>query len=79
MKNTFIPLKSTHWNEGSEPHVRLPNLGIWQQEEEFLENQTLKASRISLQDFDRTGGNRDSARGGYTHNSVCIRTQGKEQ
>ena len=37
-----MPQKSTHWSEGSEPHVRLPNLGVWQQEGEFPENQTLK-------------------------------------
>ena len=43
---TLIPQKSTHWSEGSEPHVRLPNLGVRQLEEEFLENQTLKASGI---------------------------------
>ena len=76
---TLIPQKSTHWSEGSEPHVRLPNLGVWQQGEEFLENQTLKASGIWLQDFDRTGGNRDSTLGGHTQSSVCLRTQGKEQ
>ena len=74
-----MPQKSTHWSEGSEPHVRLPNLGVWQWEEEFLENQTLKSSRIWLQDFDRTGGNRDSTLGGDTQSSVHIRTRGKEQ
>ena len=74
-----IPQKSTHWSEGSEPQVRLPKLGARQQEEEFLKNQTLKASRIWLQDFDRTGGKRDSILGGHTQSSVCIRTQGKEQ
>ena len=47
--------------------------------EEFLENQTLKASGIWLQDFSRTGGNRDSTLGGHTQSSVRIRTQGKEQ
>ena len=46
-------------------------------EEEFPENQTLKASGIWLQDFDRTGGNRDSTLGGHTQSSVCIRTQGE--
>ena len=76
---TLIPQKSTHWSEGSEPHVRLPNLGVWQWEEEFLEKQTSKASGIWLQDFDRTGGNRDSTLGGHTQSSVCIRTQGKKQ
>ena len=76
---TIIPQKSTHWSEGSEPHVRLPNLGIWQWEEEFPENQTLKPSRIWLQDIDRTGGNRDSTLGGHTQSSVHIRNKGKEQ
>ena len=47
--------------------------------EEFLENQTLKASGIWLQDFDRTGGNRDSTLGGHTQSSVRTGTQGKEQ
>ena len=42
----LIPQKSTHWSEGSEPHVRLPNLGVQQREEEFPEDQTLKASGI---------------------------------
>ena len=76
---TLIPQKSTHWREGSEPHVRLPNLEVRQWEEEFLEDQTLKGSGIWLQDFDRTGGNRDSTLGGHTQSSVLIRTQGKEQ
>ena len=58
---------------------RLPNLGVWQWEEEYLENQTLKASGISLQDFDRTGGNRDSTLGRHTQSSVLIGTQWKEQ
>ena len=74
-----MPQKSTHWSIGSEPHVRLPNLWVQQQEEEFLENQTLKASGIWSQDFNRTGGNRDSTLGGHTQSTVCIRTQGKEQ
>ena len=67
---TLIPQKSTHWSEGSEPHVRLPNLGVRQQEEEFLENQTLKPSRNWWQDFDRTVGNRDPTLGD-THKAVC--------
>uniref|UniRef100_A0A8C0D361 Spermatogenesis associated 1 n=1 Tax=Balaenoptera musculus TaxID=9771 RepID=A0A8C0D361_BALMU len=48
-------------------------------EKEFLENQTLKARGISLQDFDRTGGNRNCILGGHTQSGVHIRTQGKEQ
>ena len=76
---TLIPQKSTHWNEGSEPNFRLPNLGVQQWEVEFIENQTLKPSGNWLQDFDRAEGNRDPTLGGHTQNSVCIRTQGKEQ
>ena len=41
---TLIPQNSTQWSEGSEPNIRLPNLGVWQQEEEFSDNQTVKAS-----------------------------------
>ena len=55
------------------------NLGIRQHEEEFLEDQILRASGIWLQDFDRTGTNRDSTLGGHTQSSVRIRTQGTEQ
>ena len=58
---------------------QLPNLGVPQWEQEFLENQTLKPSGNWLQDFDRTGGNRDSTLGGHTRSSVHIGTQGKEQ
>ena len=53
--------------------------GVQQQEEEYLENQTLKASGIWLQDFNRTGGNRDSTLGGHTQSSMHIGNQGKEQ
>ena len=58
---------------------QVPNLGVWKREEEFLENQTLKASGIWLQDFNRTGGNRDSTLGGHTQSSVRTGTQRKEQ
>ena len=74
---TIIPQKSTLWSEGSEPHVRLPNLGVQQQEEEFPENETLKASGIWLQDFDKPGGHRDSTLGGHTQSSVRNRTKGE--
>ena len=67
---TLILQKSNHWSEDSKPHVRLPNLGVWQWEEEFLENQTLKTSGNWLQDFERTGGHRDSTLEG-THKLVC--------
>ena len=76
---TITPQKSTHWSEGSEPHVRLPNLGVQHWEEEFTENQTWKASGIWLQDFNRTGGNRDSTLGGCTQSSSASGPSGKEQ
>ena len=78
LENTYTT-EVPQWSEGSEPHVRLPNLGVRQCEEEYLEDQTLKASGIWLQDFDRTGGNRDSTLGGHTQSSVHTGTQGKEQ
>ena len=53
--------------------------GGQQWEEEFLKKQTLKASGIWLQDFDRTGVNKDSTLGGHTQSSVRIGTQGKKQ
>ena len=75
----IIPQKFTHWSEGFEPHIRLPNLGFWQWEEEFPEIQTLKPSRTWLQDFHRIGGNRDSTLGG-THKVVCASgPRGKKQ
>ena len=78
LENTYTtevhPLEWRFWA----PH-QVSNLGLRQREEEFPENQTLKSSRIWLQDFDRSRGNRDSTLGGHTQSSVCIRTQGKEQ
>ena len=50
-----------------------------QWEEEILENQTLKPSGIWLQDFGKTGGNRDSTLGVHTQSSVHIGTRRKEQ
>ena len=78
LENTYTtevhPLEWRFWapRQASEPGVR-------QREEEFLENQTLKASEIWLQDLDSTGGNGDSTLGGHTQSSVHIRTQGKER
>ena len=76
LENTYItevhPLEWRFW-------APRQNLGVWQWEEEFLDNQTLKSSGIWWQDFDRTGENRDSTLGGHTQSSVHIRTQGKEQ
>ena len=78
LANTYTtevhPLEWRFWAQcqASQPGVR-------QRDEEFLKNQTLKPSGKWLQDFDRTGGNRDSTLGGHKQSSVCIGTQGKEQ
>ena len=76
LENTYTtevhPLEWRFWAPS-----QVPNLGVWKQEEESLENQTLKASGIWLQDFNRTGENRDSTLGGHTQSNVHIRTQGE--
>ena len=78
LENTYTtevhPLEWRFWAtcQASQPGVR-------QREEEFIENQILKASGIWLEDFGRTGGNKDSTLGGHTQSSVHIGTQGKEQ
>ena len=66
------PLEWRFWvpHQASQPGVR-------KQEEEFPEDQTLKASGIWLQHFNRTGVNRDSTLGGHTQSKVHTRTQGK--
>ena len=76
LENTYTtevhPLEWRFWAPRQASH-----LGVRQREEEVLENQTLKASRIWLQDFDRTGRNRDSTLGGHTQSSVCTGTLGR--
>ena len=66
-----------HCYESSEPHVRLPSLGIWQRVWECPGNLTLKTSGNWLQDFQRTGENRDSSLGGHKHNILGTKTQEK--
>ena len=75
---TIIPKKFSHCFESSVPHVRLPSLGTQQRVWESPGNLTLKASRIWLQDFHRTGGNRDSSLGGHNKTMHTPRPRGKE-
>ena len=75
----IIPQKFSHRSESSEPHVRLPSLGVWQQEEELPETLALKASRVWLQEFHRTGGNRNSTRGRAHTRSHVHQDPGKKQ
>ena len=50
--------KFSRRSESSEPHIRIPSLGVWHQEEEPLEHLALKASRACSQEIYRTGGNK---------------------
>ena len=52
---------------------RFTSLGTW----ESSENLTLKVSGIWLQDFHRTGENRDFSLGGRQQNLACTKTQRK--
>ena len=78
LENTYTTeVHSLEWRFWARYQASKSRVQQW--EEEFLENQTLKVSGIWLQDFDRTGGNRDWTLGGHTQGNVCIGTQGKEQ
>ena len=46
----------SHRNEVSEPHVRLPSLGVWLQGEELPEHMALNSVRAWVQELHRTGG-----------------------
>ena len=50
----IIPKKFSHSCKGSRPHIRLPNLGIWQRDWKSPGKLTLKYSRIQCQNFHRT-------------------------
>ena len=78
LENTYTtevhPLKWRFWapRQASQPGGLATVGGIPRESD-------LKASGIWLQDFDRTGGNRDSTLRGHTRSRVCIGTQRKEQ
>ena len=61
------------WRLGT-PH-EASQLGIWQRVWESPGNLALRVSRICLQAFQRTGGNRDSSLGGYEQKLVHTKTQ----
>ena len=78
LENTYTtevhPLEWKFWAPRQASH-----LGVWQWQEESLENQTLQDGGIWLQSFDRTWGSGDSTLGGHTQSTVSIRTQGRER
>ena len=63
--------------ESSEPHVRLPSLGVRHQEEEPPEHLNLKASGVWLQELHRTWGERNSTVRRHTKHFMCTTTQRK--
>ena len=67
-----LPLEWRFWAQRQATQPEGPAVGGG-----IPKNQTLKASGIWLQDFDRIGGNRDSTLQGHTQSSVCIKTQGE--
>ena len=73
----IISQRFSHRSESSELHVRLPSLGVWNQEEESPDHLALKASKAWFQDFHRSGINRNSTLGGCTQGLMCTRNQGK--
>ena len=74
----IISQSFSHRSESSEPHVRLPNLGVWHRDEESLEHLVLKASGAWVQELNGTGGNRDSTLGGRTQGFTHTVTREKQ-
>ena len=73
----IILQKFSHESESSEPHVRLASLKVWHWEEEPPDHLVLKARGSWLQEYHRTGGNRDSTLGGWTQVPVHTGSQRK--
>ena len=46
LENNYVA-EVSHRNESSEPHIRIPSLSVWRQEEELPEHLVLKASGAS--------------------------------
>ena len=66
----IISQRFSHRTEHSEPHIRLPSLRVWRQEEEPQEHSALKANRSWLQELHRTRENRNATLGGHTESHV---------
>ena len=76
LTNWKLLQKLSRGNESSEPPVRLPGLE-WEGAPQ--ENLAWKASRVGLQEFHRTGRNRNSTLGGCTEGLMHTRAQLKKQ
>lgn len=73
---TVVPKKFSLCCEGSEPHVRLPSLGIQQRDWEPAGNLTLKGRGFDYRAFTELG-ETDSTLRTHKQNLACTRTQGK--
>ena len=67
----------TYRRESSEPHIKIPHVGIWLWEKEPLEHLVLKASGACAQELHGTGGNRDPILKMHTQTFMCPGSQGK--
>ena len=67
----------TYRSENSEPHIKLPCVGVWQWEKEPLEHLALKASGACVQELHRTGGKGDPILERCTQTFTCPGSQGK--
>ena len=74
-----MPQKFFPGSESSEPHIRLPSLGLWQWEKKPPEKLALKTSGVYLQELHRTRGKRNFTLGGHAQGPVSTRPQGKKQ
>ena len=64
-------------SESSEPHIKLPHVGIWHWEKEPPEHLALKASGACAQELHGTGENRDPILKRHTQTLMCTGSQGK--
>ena len=73
----IISQRLSHRHESSEPHIRLPSLGVWHQEEKPPEHLAVKDSGAWLQELYRAWGKINSTLEECTQGSMCTGVQGK--
>ena len=67
----------TYRSQSSEPHIKLPPVGIWHWEKEPPEHLALKASGVCAQELHKTGGNGDPILKRHTRTFTCTGCQGR--
>ena len=72
-----VSQRLTYRSESSEPHIKLPCVGIWHWEKEPLEHLPLKATGTCTQELHGTGGNGDPILKRHTQTFMCTGSQGK--